>query len=243
MTGPDGELRATIRPDTGRPALSPPPVGAQHRPMVDIASSVGCSPIGSPPALGPSSRRRLLEMARNAVGAALGGSPAVIDERDLPTDLAVPAGAFVTIRRGDELRACMGRLDPDTPLWMNVLGAAEGAAGSDRRFEPIRSSEVPHLRLEVSVLGPFAPLEGPAGFRPGSHGVMIERGWQRGLLLPQVATEQGWGANEMLEAVCWKAGLPADAWRWPGTRLSVFQALVISEPIEPPTSADDPPPI
>lgn len=182
------------------------------------------------PELAESSESALLGLARRAVADALGGADMALVVDELPADLRQPAGAFVTIRRAGELRACMGHIDPETPLWANVVGAAQAAARSDPRFEPVRLSELPDLHLEVSVLGPMAPLAGPEGFVPGRHGIVIEHGWQRGLLLPQVATEHGWGAREMLEAVCRKAGLPADAWRRRGSRLLVFAARVVSEP-------------
>lgn len=192
------------------------------------------APLAVPvPELAGASVSLLLDLARRAVEDALGGAPLELDEAALPTDVCQPAGAFVTITRAGHLRACMGRLDADTPLWMNLVSAAEAAARSDPRFAPILLSELPRLRLEVSALGPMVPLEDPAAFLPGVHGIVVERGWQRGLLLPQVATEHGWGATDMLEGVCWKAGLPADAWRERGTRLSVFGARVMDEPERP----------
>lgn len=183
----------------------------------------------SVPRLSEASEALVLDLARRAVTEALGGPALELGREALPEDLCRPAGAFVTLRRGGELRACMGRLDPDVPLWMNLLGAADSAASSDPRFSPILLSELPRLDLEVSLLGPMVPLDDAAAFRPGVHGILVERGWQRGLLLPQVATERGWSAEETLSAACWKAGLAADAWRRRGTRLSVFGALVLSE--------------
>lgn len=198
--------------------------------MVDIAGHPSEAATATAPELAEASEQLLLDLARRAVAHALGGPPLEVKEADLPVDLCRPAAAFVTITRDGELRACMGHLDPDTPLWLNLVGAARAAASSDPRFSPILLTEVPLLRLEVSVLGPMVPLHDPSSFLPGVHGIVVERGWQRGLLLPQVATEHGWGAAKMLEAVCWKAGLPADAWRRPDTRLLVFAARVVREP-------------
>jgi AmmeMemoRadiSam system protein A len=202
--------------------------------MVETAGrSVG--PISVPePELAPASERLVLDLARRAVVAALGGPDLDIAPDDLPPDLHQEAGAFVTITRDGELRSCMGRLDPATPLWANLAGAAEAAARSDPRFPPILLDELPHLRLEVSALGPMVPLTDPAAFIPGVHGIVVERGWRRGLLLPQVATGHGWGARDMLEGVCMKAGLPSDAWRDRSTRLLVFAAHIVSEAAEVP---------
>ena len=105
-----------------------------------------------------------------------------------------------------------------------------GAAVGDPRFPPVKPDEVGDIRLEISVLGPAVEIADPERFEPGVHGIIVEQGPTRGLLLPQVAQEYGWGRRQMLEAACWKAGLPCDAWRDPATRLFVFTASVFAEP-------------
>ena len=117
----------------------------------------------------------------------------------------------------------------EVPLWINVREAAAAAALDDPRFAPVGASEVSSLQLEVSVLEPPVDLTDPAGFIAGRHGIVVERGMQRALLLPQVATEQGWDEVQMLDAVCRKARLPADSWRDPSTQLSVFESTCFSE--------------
>ena len=79
------------------------------------------------------------------------------------------------------------------------------------------------------MLGPAVPLADPSAFRPGIDGLIVERGLRRGLLLPEVATDQGWGAREMLAATCWKAGLPMNTWRDPETRVLAFRTARIGE--------------
>jgi AmmeMemoRadiSam system protein A len=143
--------------------------------------------------------------------------------------LLKPGGAFVTIHVGGELRGCMGRLDPAASVWSNVGAAAAMAAARDPRFLPVSAGEVDRLELEVSVLGPFVDIPDPEAFDPLVHGIVVERGLRRALLLPQVAREQGWGRQEPLEAVCWKAGLDPDSWREHGTFLQVFSATVFGE--------------
>ena len=91
------------------------------------------------------------------------------------------------------------------------------------------SAEVSTLEIEVSVLEPPVELLDLTGFEAGRHGIVVERGAYRALLLPQVATEMGWGPAQMLDAVCRKAGLPGDAWRDRGTRLLVFESSCFSE--------------
>jgi AmmeMemoRadiSam system protein A len=127
------------------------------------------------------------------------------------------------------LRGCIGTLAADRPLWETVVAAAVGAAARDPRFQPVEEVEVPSLSIDVSVLGPPVPLRDPADLRPGVHGVIVDRGGRRGLLLPEVALDQGWDAIDMLEGTCRKAGLPSDAWREPGTRVYLFRTARVSD--------------
>jgi AmmeMemoRadiSam system protein A len=110
-----------------------------------------------------------------------------------------------------------------------VRDAAVAAALHDPRFAAVTEKEVAKLDIEVSVLEPPVQLSDPAGFEAGRHGIVVERGACRALLLPQVASEMGWGAAQMLDAVCRKAGLPGDAWRDRGTRLLVFESSCFNE--------------
>ncbi len=143
--------------------------------------------------------------------------------------MAELAAAFVTLRENGELRGCIGLMRYDVPLWINVRDAAVAAALDDPRFLPVTESEVPALEVEVSVLEPPVELRDPSGFQPGRHGIVVERGMRRGLLLPQVATEMGWDREQMLDAVCRKAGLSGSAWREKGTQLFVFESVCFGE--------------
>ncbi len=176
--------------------------------------------------LQPAERTLLLELARATVEATARGKglPAV-DPATLTAGAMAPGAAFVTLRERGELRGCIGVLAHDRPLWVNVRDSAAAAARADPRFRPVEAAELPRLELEISVLEPPRRILEPGEFVAGRHGIVIERGLGRGLLLPQVATEQGWGEAEMLEAVCRKAGLPPDAWRDPGARLYVFESF------------------
>jgi AmmeMemoRadiSam system protein A len=176
----------------------------------------------------------LLRIARAAVDAAASGRLRTAEIEallppDPPVPLLEPTAAFVTLHAGDELRGCTGFLGRDRPLWKTVVSAAVGAAADDPRFTPASEAEVPTLSIDVSVLGDALPLHDLAAFRPGLDGVIVERGGRRGLLLPEVATDQGWGVREMLTATCWKAGLPSDAWRDPRTKVLVFRTARVSD--------------
>lgn len=141
---------------------------------------------------------------------------------------ARPRGAFVTLKRGEELRGCTGRLLPEAPLDRTVSAMAFAAAFHDRRFRPVTLEELPRLSIEISVLTPVQRVGSPGEIRVGRDGVLLEKDGRQAVFLPQVATEQGWGRDEMLDQLCRKAGLPPGSWR-DGARISVFQAEVFRE--------------
>jgi len=102
------------------------------------------------------------------------------------------------------------------------------AAFNDRRFPPLRSSELDEIEIEISVLSPAREVADPEDIVLGRDGVVLKKSGHSAVFLPQVATEQGWNRSELLSALSRKAGLPQDAWR-KGASLSVFQAEVFSE--------------
>jgi AmmeMemoRadiSam system protein A len=170
-------------------------------------------------------RQRLLDLARATVEAtARRTSRPTLTQEELTPGLLAPAAAFVTLRRDGDLRGCIGLMRYDTSLWVNVREAAVAAARDDPRFMPVSSEELEGLEVEVSVLEPPRRIDDAGEFVAGQHGIVVERGDCRALLLPQVAPEMGWGETEMLEAVCRKAGLRPDAWRDRATRLYVFES-------------------
>ena len=188
----------------------------------------------APPPVDRADQQRLLRWARQAIDVAIRGAPDQrIDEAELSDDLRAPRAAFVTLTEAGELRGCIGRLDPGRPLWESVVHAAVNAAIADPRFAPVELDELGRIRLEISVLDPPVEITDPAEFDPAVHGIIVERGPRRGLLLPKVGAQHGWSREQTLAAACWKADLPLDAWRDPETRLLVFTAFVFGEPAEP----------
>jgi AmmeMemoRadiSam system protein A len=184
------------------------------------------------PVVAPDARRALLDLARLALVVATGGAPVSSLEHAL--DLArgsQPRGAvFVTLTEAGELRGCIGSLEPNRSLAEAVVASAVSAALDDPRFPPLAADELPAVHVNLSVLGPTAPLVDPDAFEPGVDGVIVERDGRRALLLPEVATEFGWDADDMFAAVCRKAGLPVGAWRDPGTRLRTFRTVRFGGP-------------
>jgi AmmeMemoRadiSam system protein A len=179
--------------------------------------------------LGREERRLLLTLARQALVAQTCGDPAP----PLPENPALlpPRGAFVTLRRGGDLRGCIGHLAADRPLAETVVRMAECAAMDDPRFSPVTPAEVAQLHIEISVLSEPTRVvrPDPSRIHPGRDGVIVRSGTRQGVLLPQVAVEFGWDAEALLAATCRKAGLPADAWCRAQTEVYVFQVDAFGE--------------
>jgi len=142
--------------------------------------------------------------------------------------LRADQGAFVTLKKRGALRGCIGHMAEDTPLALTVARMALQAALNDRRFRPVTEEELDAIKIEISVLTPLKAVPGPEAVTVGRDGVVIQKGGNRAVFLPHVATEQGWNRNEMLDHLCRKAGLSAGCWR-SGTRFQTFQAVVFSE--------------
>lgn len=177
-------------------------------------------------------QQKLLIWARQAIENAMRGAAQLeISEVDLTSSLREPHAAFVTLKKRSELRGCIGKMDFERPLWANVIGAAVASALEDPRFPAVQPDELPEIRLEISVLEPPVELPDAAQFDPLRQGIIVEKGMHHALLLPKVAQEYGWSAEKVLETVCWKAGLPTDAWRAPDARLKVFTAIDFGEPV------------
>jgi AmmeMemoRadiSam system protein A len=175
-------------------------------------------------------QRWLVEIARAAVTEAITGQPASTAPPDTLDELAGASGAFVTLKRDGQLRGCIGTLECRLPLAVEIARVAVSAAREDPRFDPLRAAELDDLDVEVSILGPLEvidPLDLGA-FEIGRHGLVVEQGQRRGLLLPQVATEWGWDRLEFLSHTCAKAGLPADSWRR-GAKVYRFAAIVFGD--------------
>lgn len=137
-------------------------------------------------------------------------------------------GVFVTLRKQDRLRGCIGHMADDLPLCQAVGYCALQAAFNDRRFSPVELDELADIEIEVSVLTPFQPVDGYEDIQIGRDGVLLEKDGRSAVYLPSVAVEQGWNREEMLSHLCVKAGLPADGWK-KGTHFYTFQATSFSE--------------
>jgi uncharacterized protein (TIGR00296 family) len=179
--------------------------------------------------------RASLERALNVRSGA--AADAVVPEDALPPIFDEPRGAFVTLRRhpGGALRGCIGFPLPLLPLGEAIRDAAISAGTEDPRFPAVRAPELATVTFEVSVLTVPVSLRGARPddllreVRVGRDGLIVDGYGASGLLLPQVAPEQGWSSEELLEGTCEKAGLPPHAWRDPKVHVRRFEAEVFAE--------------
>jgi AmmeMemoRadiSam system protein A len=171
-------------------------------------------------------KARLIALARASVEAQVTrGVPARAEAMELPD----ASGVFVTIKLRGALRGCLGTLENRLGLAGEVARCAADSASEDPRFTPVTPDELPELALEISVLGPLERIEPrPDAFTIGTHGLVVEAGPRRGLLLPQVAPEWGWTPEQFLRQTCVKAGLPPDAWQH-GATVYRFPAEVFGD--------------
>lgn len=136
-------------------------------------------------------------------------------------------GAFVTLKKNGELRGCIGHIEADKPLYQVVSEMAIAAATADPRFPPVTISELPQIKIEISVLSPLKKVENIDEIVVGRDGLVIRKGFSQGLLLPQVPVEWGWEREEFLRQMAIKAGLSPENWK--EAELFRFSAQVFSE--------------
>jgi len=178
----------------------------------------------------------LLDIARRSITAMVRDGetyePPVPDQ--FP-ELLEESGVFVTLEKHGNLRGCIGYVFPVKPLYLGVRDNAISAAVRDPRFPPVSEEELSELDVEISIMTPLAETDW-RDIEVGRDGLYIEGHGHAGLLLPQVATDLGWDEETFLVNVCYKAGLPADAYKDPEVKLFTFQARVFGGPlIEKPT--------
>jgi uncharacterized protein (TIGR00296 family) len=183
--------------------------------------------------------RFLVKLARKTIVDFLetGRKPSI--PNDATAKLKEKCGVFVTlnsVKRGvKSLRGCIGHPVPEMPLVEATIDSAINSATRDPRFPPVASREMGNIVVEVSVLTPPTPIvvKDPRDYlnevKVGKDGLIVERGWYKGLLLPQVPVEWNWSEEEFLNNCCMKASLTPDAWLMKGTKIFKFQAIIFRE--------------
>lgn len=181
----------------------------------------------------------LIRLAREAIEHFLRTGEKIAAPKKSPSKLVEKCGVFVTLNRIEgetkELRGCIGYPEPTLPLVEATIDSAINSAVNDPRFSPVRLDELNQILVEVSVLTPPQlievkdPKDYPSMIKIGRDGLIVERGWCKGLLLPQVPIEWHWDKLEFLGSCCMKAGLSPDSWLIEGTKIYSFQAIVFEE--------------
>ena len=173
-------------------------------------------------------QRQLLTLARETITRYLatetlplprGGSPRLDQAR----------GVFVTLRKRGELRGCVGQVQAQAPLRRQAALMAFQAAFRDSRFPPVRADELSEIEVEVSVLTPMQPIADPASVVLGRDGVVLRVGDRSAVFLPEIAVEQRWTLDQLLDNLALKAGLPVKAWTQKNAQFFVFQAEAFTE--------------
>jgi len=188
-----------------------------------------------PPDLTEARREELLTLARTTITGYL-ESKEIPDYETGDPALTRRSGAFVTLKEHGNpstglrasLRGCIGHMRANQPLYQVVQQMAVAAATGDPRLSPLTQEELANITVEISVLSPFRRVTDVEQIQVGTHGLMIFKDGQQGLLLPQVPVEEGWGQMQFLDNLCLKAGLPGDCWR-EGASLYAFTAVVFGE--------------
>ncbi len=182
----------------------------------------------------------LIKLARETIEKLLREEGPISPPKDAPDMLKKNAGVFVTLETYPEkdLRGCIGYPEPSLPLVEATCKAAVSAATEDPRFPPLLESELERTLVEVTVLTPpklieaASPRDYPKNIEIGRDGLIVEKGFNRGLLLPQVPVDQGWSSEDFLSYACMKAGLMADCYLERDTKVYKFSGIVFTE-IEP----------
>lgn len=175
------------------------------------------------------SQKKLVQLSRQTLERFVRGVEREPNDVNDPYLLTSDYGVFVSLHKREELRGCIGTCFPTRLLYETVIEMTEAAASRDHRVFPISPSELPDIRIDISVLSPLQLVDDPLSLEVGKHGLHVTSGERRGVLLPQVATQYKWDMKTFLSQACLKAGLPKNAWKWPETKISSFTALIIEE--------------
>ncbi len=171
-------------------------------------------------------RSTLLGLARQVITSNFDGATT-----SLPTDPVFQKkhGLFVSLHLNGDLRGCIGSIRGYKSLAQSVVEMARAAAFQDPRFLPVKSDEISHLKIEISILSEMIPVTDPDQIVIGRDGLYLEHPKGSGLLLPQVPVEWNWDKDAFLRHICRKAGVPERSWQDPNARLSRFTAEVFHE--------------
>jgi len=172
-------------------------------------------------------KRAMLQIARDSIARRL-GLPTAEQRPTITPSLQEEKGVFVTLHKKGRLRGCIGNIEGRKTLHEGIADLALESAFGDPRFPSLTADEFPEIDIEISALTKLTKIDDTDQIEVGKHGLYIKKGFNAGLLLPQVATEYNWDRKTFLEQTCWKAGLPQDAWK-EDAEIYIFGAEVFGE--------------
>lgn len=179
--------------------------------------------------LTPKQKKRLLQIARETLAEYLENEE-IKDFKEKDSALLEEKGAFVTLHKRGQLRGCIGNIMGKGPLYLTVRDMAIESATGDPRFKPATLEELKDIEIEISVLSKPKREFNPDNIVMGKHGVIVRKGYNSGVFLPQVADDTGWSREEFLSNLCeHKAGLEPSSWKKKDTELYAFTAEVFAE--------------
>ncbi len=172
---------------------------------------------------------QLLQLARKTVETqVLEGEKPELNGMNFSPNLTEQCGAFVTLHKNSNLRGCIGRFEPNIPLFQVVVEMATAAAMNDYRFSPVSDNELDSIDIEISVLTPMIKIDSISEIVLGKHGIYISKNGRGGTFLPQVATDTGWTLEEFLGHCSRdKAGLSYTGWK--DADIYTYEAIIFSE--------------
>jgi len=169
--------------------------------------------------------RVAMRLVRQVIEIAVNSGERIKAPEDLPPVFEELGGVFVTLHSG-VLRGCVGYPYPNRTIKEALIDSAIGAALHDYRFPPVQADELARITMEITLLSKPARIFSLSDILVGKHGLIVKKGSQQGLLLPQVATDYGWTAQEFLDQTYVKAGLTS---RDGNAEIFVFEGQVFSE--------------
>ncbi|MBZ9570309.1 TIGR00296 family protein [Methanobrevibacter sp. TMH8] len=177
----------------------------------------------------------LIKIAKLAVETYLKKGEKINVPKDCPEHLKEDLGVFVTLNKNNELRGCIGYPEPIAPLINATIDVAISAAVNDPRFPSLTEEELKYVDFEVTVLTKpeLLQVDNPSDYLKeitiGKDGLIVENGFSKGLLLPQVATEYNMDVETFLANTCMKAGLSTECWLKNETKIYTFQGQIFKE--------------
>jgi len=181
------------------------------------------------PQLDERTQKELIKLARNTLESYIRHGN-TLEFKPMFSVLEENWGAFVTLMENGQLRGCIGHFGRDLPLFQVVKEMTIAAATQDPRFAPVKTAELPNIKIKISVLSGLKEISDVNEIIVGEHGVYIRSGYRGGTYLPEVAVEQGWNRTQMLEHLCAeKAGLPKDAWKDKNTQIFIYTSQIFGE--------------